>query len=80
MLKGSFDSWEFLRGDEWKINNLYFNIYKYMRTMGFLNEHAKFIEAYTTSRYTRMSVSNLPLPIMFRYTYKIYRLSKSVIS
>lgn len=51
-----------------------------MRTMGFLNEHANFIEAYTTSRYTRMSVSNLPLPIMFQYTYKIYRLSKSVIS
>lgn len=51
-----------------------------MRTMGFLNEHAKSIETYTTSRYTRMSVSNLPLPIMFRYTYKIYRLSKSVIS
>lgn len=79
MLKGSFDFWEFLRGDEWKINNLYFNIYKYMRIMGFLNEYVKFKEVYIIFRYIRMLVFNLFFFIMFRYIYKIYRLSKLVI-
>lgn len=79
MLKGLFDFWEFLRGDEWKINNLYFNIYKYMRIMGFLNEYVKFIEVYIIFRYIRMLVFNLFFFIMFWYIYKIYRLSKLVI-
>lgn len=65
MLKGLFDFWEFLRGDEWKINNLYFNIYKYMRIMGFLNEYVKFIEVYIIFRYIRMLVFNLFFFIMF---------------
>lgn len=79
MLKDLFDFWEFLRGDEWKINNLYFNIYKYMRIMGFLNEYVKFIEVYIIFRYIRMLVFNLFFFIMFWYIYKIYRLSKLVI-
>lgn len=79
MLKGLFDFWEFLRGDEWKINNLYFNIYKYMRIMGFLNEYVKFIEVYIIFRYIRMLVFDLFFFIMFWYIYKIYRLSKLVI-
>lgn len=50
-----------------------------MRIMGFLNEYVKFIEVYIIFRYIRMLVFNLFFFIMFRYIYKIYRLSKLVI-